>query len=143
MKNQLILASILITLSMPAMAEETMPHDMMNHGGHSMEGMNHNDNTEQSVAKSVRQVEASKVCMVNDKAFAEDQTAIVVNDKTYYGCCSMCEARLTKDEAIRSATDPISGKKVDKATAIIGADEAGKVYYFENETNLHKHMGHK
>ena len=34
------------------------------------------------------------------------------------------------------ATDPVSGKSVDKASAVIGEDAAGAVYYFESEANL-------
>lgn len=46
--------------------------------------------------QSVRQVEASKVCMVNDTVFDREQIAVEVEGKTYYGCCPMCKDRLNQ-----------------------------------------------
>ena len=48
----------------------------------------------------------------------------------------MCKERLAKDVAAREAVDPVSGKKVDKATAVIGALADGSVLYFENDKNF-------
>lgn len=87
----------------------------------------------------LKPVESKFVCMINNKAFDTPQMAIEVEGKTYYGCCPMCKEMLGKDPAKRSAVDPVSGKTVDKAAAIIGADAHGMVYYFENEENLHKY----
>lgn len=84
----------------------------------------------------LKPVEASKVCMVNNKAFDKDQIPVEVDGKTYYGCCPMCKDMLGKDVTKRMATDPISSKEVDKSTAVIGADLEGNVHYFENENNL-------
>jgi len=82
---------------------------------------------------SLHKVEAKYVCMANNKMFSVVQIPVEVEGKTYYGCCSMCEARLKKDPALRKATDPVSGAEVDKADAIIGAKRDGSVYYFETE----------
>ena len=38
---------------------------------------------------------------------------------------------LETDASARQAVDPVSGKTVDKASAIIGADSADKVIYFD------------
>jgi YHS domain-containing protein len=84
----------------------------------------------------VTRVEAKKVCMINEKVFVDDQIAVPVNGKTYYGCCAMCKTALAEDASKRTATDPVSGKTVDKADAVIGADSIGRVYYFESEANL-------
>lgn len=84
-------------------------------------------------AEPLERVEAKKVCMVNNTVFPKDQIPVEVEGKTYFGCCEMCKGRLAKDAAIRSATDPVSGNTVDKASAIIGADPDGKVQYFESE----------
>ena len=83
-------------------------------------------------------VEPNKVCMINERFMDKDQIPVVVDGKTYYGCCEMCKERLAKDASKRVAVDPVSGKTVDKAQAVIGADAEGKVYYFENDTNLKK-----
>lgn len=84
----------------------------------------------------VVQVEAKYVCMINNQRFEKEQIPIKVAAQTYYGCCEMCKEKLRKDAKSRFALDPVSGKKVDKASARIGVDTQGKVYYFESEENL-------
>ena len=74
--------------------------------------------------------------MINNQVFARDQIPVAVEGKTYYGCCEMCKERLANDAAARDAVDPVSGKKVDKATAVIGALADGTVLYFENDKNF-------
>lgn len=87
----------------------------------------------------LKPVEAKYVCMMNNKVFDKPQIAIEVEGKTYYGCCPMCADKLKNDAALRSATDPVSGNKVDKAAAVVGADAHGMTYYFESEENFHKY----
>ena len=82
---------------------------------------------------------SKNVCMINDRSMANDQIPVEIDGKTYYGCCPMCKERLVKDESSRYAIDPVSGKKVDKAKAVIGALPGAAVLYFENETNLQKY----
>jgi YHS domain-containing protein len=84
-------------------------------------------------AEPLTRVDAKRVCMVNDTVFPKDQIAVEVEGKTYYGCCEMCKGKLQQDAAARSAVDPISGKPVDKATAVIGATSDGKALYFESD----------
>ena len=84
-------------------------------------------------------VEPKTVCMVNEMAMGKDQIPVEVDGKTYYGCCEMCKNTLAKEAEKRVAKDPISGKQVDKATAVIAANADGRVFYFENEANLNKH----
>ncbi|RZA22813.1 MAG: TRASH domain-containing protein [Proteobacteria bacterium] len=79
-----------------------------------------------------------RVCMVTNMEFPRDQIPVKVKDTTYYGCCENCKERLGKDEAVRQAVDPISGKTVDKAKASIAAGPDGAVEYFENDANLKK-----
>jgi YHS domain-containing protein len=83
-------------------------------------------------------VEPKTVCMINEHAMGKDQIPVEVEGKTYYGCCEMCKKALAADAAKRVAVDPVSGKEVDKATAVIGAQEDGRVFYFESEANLAK-----
>lgn len=89
--------------------------------------------------KTLKRVETKKVCMVNNAAFEKDQIPVQVSGKTYYGCCEMCKERLAKDAAARTATDPVTGKTVDKATAVIAAKEDGTVLYFESEKTLEQY----
>lgn len=83
--------------------------------------------------------EPQKVCMVTDQLFEKDQIPVAVGSQTYYGCCEGCKQTLKNNPAARTATDPVSGKAVDKAKAVIGAAPDGKVFYFENEANLKKY----
>lgn len=86
----------------------------------------------------LKPAEAQYVCMMNNKVFDKPQIAIEVEGKTYYGCCPMCADKLKNDISLRTATDPVSGKSVDKASAVIGADAHGMTYYFESKENLDK-----
>jgi len=87
----------------------------------------------------LKKVEPQYVCMINNKLFDKAQIPVTVGGKTYYGCCPMCKEKLEKSAEARTATDPVSKKKVDKATAVIGAASDGTVFYFENEANLGKY----
>jgi YHS domain-containing protein len=78
------------------------------------------------------------VCMINDELFQKKQIPVVVDDKTYYGCCAMCEKALRQDPRTRTAVDPVSGRPVDKATAVIGAASDRSVFYFESEANMRR-----
>lgn len=90
---------------------------------------------------SLKRVETKKVCMINNQVFEKDQIPVEVEGRTYYGCCEMCKERLAKDAAARTATDPVTGKTVDKATAVIAAQADGSVLYFESEETLAKYEG--
>jgi len=89
-----------------------------------------------SSSPSLVQVESKYVCMMTDHLFPKEQIPVVVENKTYYGCCEMCEARLKSSAESRVAVDPVSGQQVDKAVAVIGATPEGGVYYFESVENL-------
>lgn len=89
-------------------------------------------------AGQLRKVETSYVCMVNNAVMAKPQIPVKVENKTYYGCCEMCAGTLKKDRKARFAIDPVSGKEVDKAKAVIGAKPNGEVLYFESEATFQK-----
>ena len=84
-------------------------------------------------ADPVTKVDSKRVCMVNNTVFPKDQIPVEVDGKTYFGCCEMCKGRLAKDASARTAVDPVTGKPVDKATAVIGAKPDGEVLYFESQ----------
>lgn len=88
------------------------------------------------VGDTVKKVDAKSVCMVEKKRFHEPQLPVTVDGRTYYVCCKMHEAELRENPASRMDVDPISGNPVDKATATVGVDKAGNVYFFENAKNL-------
>ncbi len=89
-----------------------------------------------TTSPELKQVESKYVCMVTNQLYDKEQIPVPVDGKMYYGCCQMCEAKLKENPSSRMATDPVSGKEVDKSTAVIGAAPDGKVYYFENAEDL-------
>jgi len=91
-----------------------------------------------SSGEKVKAVDGKYVCFMMGKRFAKPQQAVVVDGKKYYGCCEHCRAQLREDPATRFAIDPVNGKQVDKADAVIGVDKAGNVYFFESTANLKK-----
>ena len=90
-------------------------------------------------AENLKVVENEKVCMVTDMHFGKKQIPVTVSEKTYYGCCQNCKATLTNDAKARTATDPVSGKPVDKAKAVIAALADNSVLYFENKKNFEEY----
>lgn len=84
-------------------------------------------------------VEAKYVCMINNQRFSKTQIPVEVEGRTYYGCCDMCKEKLGGDPKSRVATDPVSGKEVDKSKAVIGVDADGAAFYFESAENLKRY----
>jgi YHS domain-containing protein len=77
--------------------------------------------------------ERSHVCMMQDTVLPTAGLPVEHNGKTYFGCCPMCRGRmLAEPTKYTLATDPVSGKQVDKATAPL-LEYRGKVFYFESE----------
>ncbi|HYI11903.1 MAG TPA: hypothetical protein VEK57_22800 [Thermoanaerobaculia bacterium] len=90
-------------------------------------------------AGKLTKVEPKTVCMINEHAMGKDQIPVEVDGKTYYGCCDMCKKALASDASKRSAADPVTGKQVDKAKAVIAAQADGRVFYFESDETLKKY----
>ena len=84
-------------------------------------------------------VEPKTVCMINEQAMGKDQIPVEVEGKTYYGCCEMCKKALAENASKRAAVDPVTGKQVDKAKAVIASQQDGRVFYFESDATLAKY----
>ena len=69
-------------------------------------------------------------------------TPVIVDGKTYNGCCKFTSEQLKTNKETRYSTDPFSGKKVDKATAYIAPDpnKDRGVLYFESKENYNKYL---
>lgn len=93
-------------------------------------------------AEELTLVQNDKVCMVTDMVFPRTQIPVKIQGKTYYGCCESCKGTLSKDDKSRLAIDPISGKSIDKAKAVIAARNDGSVLYFESRENFEKYKSH-
>lgn len=74
--------------------------------------------------------------MVNDRYMGSEQIPVTVDGRTYYGCCAGCKDKLQNQEAARTAVDPVTRRRVDKATAVIARTDTGKVMYFESAETL-------
>lgn len=92
---------------------------------------------EKEIAPGIKQLPNKQVCMINNKFTGKDQIPVVVNGKTYYGCCEGCVTTLKTSESSRFAVDALTKEKVDKATAIIVLKPGSKddVLYFNSEAN--------
>ena len=89
----------------------------------------------------LERVEPREVCMVNNRYMGSELGGVVVESRTYYGACPMCEQRLKDEPEIRVATDPVSRRRVDKASAVIGKLSSDKVLYFESEKTFAAYRG--
>jgi YHS domain-containing protein len=90
-------------------------------------------------AKDLKIVANDKVCMVTDMFFGKKQIPVEHKGNTYYGCCENCKATLASDPASRTATDPVTGKSIDKAKAVIAARSDNSVLYFESKATFAKY----
>lgn len=79
--------------------------------------------------------------MVNDQFMGRTQIPVLVDGRTYYGCCAACKDKLEKQPSVRTARDPVTGEDVDKAKAVIVQDASGKVLYFASEATLRRYRG--
>jgi YHS domain-containing protein len=91
------------------------------------------------INNELTKVENKYVCMITNKLFDTPQIPVEIEDKTYYGCCMGCKAKLENYPDTRYAIDPVSNNKVNKATAIIGVTPSGKILYFESQENFDKY----
>lgn len=87
----------------------------------------------------VEQVKNDKVCMINNTVMSKPQIPVVVNGKTYYGCCKDCAAKLEGNRSARYAIDPGTGREVDKAQAFITSTPDGDAVYFESRNSAEKY----
>jgi YHS domain-containing protein len=83
------------------------------------------------------------VCMLSNRYLGERaDVPVQVEGKTYRGCCANCAARLGSQAEARTANDPVTGKPVDKASAVLARDANNRVYYFESEATFASYAAH-
>jgi len=83
-----------------------------------------------------RLADRTRVCMLQDTIQAQAGLEYAHQGKKYYLCCGGCLAAFKGNAAQYStATDPVTGAKVDKATAPIYAYR-GRAYFFASEESL-------
>ena len=77
--------------------------------------------------------------MVDNKFMNRMQMPVEIEGKTYYGCSPKAVHNLRINSAYRTAADPVTGNKVDKAAAVLGVNEDGLVSYFESDESFARH----
>jgi YHS domain-containing protein len=82
--------------------------------------------------------DAAQVCMVKRGVQASTPHTEQYGGKTYHFCCSGCLTRFRANPEIeRFATDPVNGKKIDKADALIYSYQ-GRAYFLSSPRSLKK-----
>lgn len=88
--------------------------------------------------KVAGEAKSDEVCMVTDRVFGKPQIPVEYDGKTYYGCCQGCVSRIKNEPRVRYSVDPVSGKTVDKAKAVIIEGPGGQALYFESRETAQK-----
>lgn len=85
----------------------------------------------------------SKICMVDDMYQGDYPTLnLSFANKTYYGCDAKAIHSLTSQPELRSANDPVTHRKIDKASSIVAIHPKrdGKVLYFESMETFNQYL---
>jgi len=85
----------------------------------------------------------NKVCMVDDIYQGDYPTLpLALFNKTYYGCDVRATQDLVSKKEFRVAIDPVTKRKIDKASAVIGLHPKrdGKVLYFETKETFTQYL---
>jgi len=90
-------------------------------------------NVSSEAPAALRRVPSEEVCMRSNRFMGKPQLPTEIEGRAYFGCCAGCTKGLNADAAARSAKDPVTGRPVDKASAVIGARPDNSVVYFESE----------
>jgi YHS domain-containing protein len=84
----------------------------------------------------VKKADSKTVCMFMNRALPDANPSVAIDGKTYYYGTENCREKLKADPSLRTAVDPVTHKKVDKATAVVGVTPAGEAVYFESAKTL-------
>ncbi|WP_276374252.1 hypothetical protein [Chryseolinea sp. H1M3-3] len=85
----------------------------------------------------------NKICMVDDIYQGDYPTlTVALSNKTYYGCDAKATQDLLNKQELRFAIDPLTKRKIDKASAFIGLNpkKDGKVLYFESKETFTQYL---
>lgn len=121
-----------VGLAMLMLALATMPAQAQSSSGEAASDKDEGQDT------SIERVEAKHTCMITNRLYEKVQIPVPIGEKTYYGCCRGCVTELKSKPESRTATDPVTGEDVDKATAVIGALPDGTVRYFKSEKTMRR-----
>lgn len=92
-------------------------------------------------AQWLKRVSLDEVNMVTNRHLGSRQASITIDGRNYFGAGSGYASTLQQNAAVRTAVDPYTNQKVDKASAIAYADASGRVFYFESEGSFRDFVG--
>ncbi|WP_346856896.1 hypothetical protein [uncultured Draconibacterium sp.] len=90
-----------------------------------------------------QELAVNKVCMVGDEIKFKVIRPVKIEGKTYWACCSKCEAKLNNNlNDIRNAIDPFSKEIINKADAVVvqNPTKKGRVLFFKTYNNYDKYI---
>jgi YHS domain-containing protein len=85
----------------------------------------------------------NRICMIRGDVKDKDTYMIRVAGKAYFGCCQKCLTKLRNNlNNVQYASDPVTGKMVNKADAVIklNPDNARKVLFFESQETYDRYL---
>jgi YHS domain-containing protein len=106
----------------------------------------HSKDTDQYLASLPSQsdtISHSKICMVDDIYQGDYPTLSVrLSANTYYGCDAKAIHELSSKQNLRFAIDPVTKRKVNKGSAVVGlhSKRDGKVLYFESNETFNQYL---
>lgn len=86
-----------------------------------------------SASAWLTRVSPEEVNMVTNRVAHGTTESISLNGKSYFISDEGYARTLKTNTTLRFSTDPLTGARVDKATAATFADASGRVFYFESE----------
>ncbi len=98
-----------------------------------MPAMSHADNPANVWLKKVM---PSEINMVTNRYTNQTQSATQMDGKVYYTSGEPYIMTLKENPSIRFATDPVSGRTIDKAEAEIYIDVSGRALYFSTDESF-------
>lgn len=89
----------------------------------------------------LRKVSLDEVNMATNRHAGSIQARVTIDGRAYFATGDGYAAALANNAASRSAVDPYSGNRIDKASAAAYADASGRVMYFESEASYNDFVG--
>ncbi len=80
----------------------------------------------------LRKVDNKAVNMVTNRIWGDGQKAVSLEGRSYYVPNDEYGFALNQNPSLRYATDPLTGRRIDKSVALAYADYEGNVLYFES-----------
>lgn len=84
----------------------------------------------------LKRVDSSEVNMATNTFEKKAQRSVTIDGKSYFTNGEASEFNLAENSSARFGVDPLTNKRVDKASAAAYADASGRVFYFESDATF-------